>query len=99
MNDNVILQVRKDLCLGCGLCAENCPQQAISLTAGQAKIVQNRCNHCGLCFDVCPQGAIVKATPVSQRDLKDTVDGLKDRAEDIIARIEKLTDQTRARSD
>jgi len=98
MNDNVILQVRKDLCLGCGLCAESCPQQAISLQPGQAKIVQNRCNHCGLCIDVCPQGAIVKVTPVSRRELKDTVDGLKDRAEDIIARIEKLTDQIRAQS-
>ncbi|HUV57049.1 MAG TPA: 4Fe-4S binding protein [Dehalococcoidales bacterium] len=33
-----MLQVRKDLCLGCGLCAQNCPQQAISLLWGQAEI-------------------------------------------------------------
>ncbi len=96
MNDNVILQVRKDLCLGCGLCAESCPQQAISLQSGQAKIARNKCNHCGLCLNVCPQGAIVELLPVSGRDLQDTVNGLKDRAEGIIARIEKLTGQIRA---
>lgn len=98
MNDNVILRVKKELCLGCGLCAENCPQQAISLTSGRAKIVRNRCNHCGICLDVCPQGAIVKATPVSQRDLEVTVNGLKDRTEDIIARIEKLNERIQAQS-
>jgi Pyruvate/2-oxoacid:ferredoxin oxidoreductase delta subunit len=93
LKDNVILRVRKDLCLGCGLCAESCPQQAISLQAGQARIYQNRCNHCGICLNVCPQGAIVEAAPVSRRDLQDTVTTLKDRTRDIIARIEKLTEQ------
>lgn len=95
MKENVILRVKKDLCLGCGLCAESCPQQAISLQSGQAKIYHNRCNHCGLCLNVCPQGAIVEVAPVSQHDLQDTVAALKDRTEDIIARIEKLTEHQR----
>ena len=88
-----MLQVRKYLCLGCGLCAESCPRQAISLQSGQAQIDQNRCNHCGLCLDVCPQGAIVELRLVSRRELQATVIGLKDRTEDIIARIEKLKEQ------
>ena len=90
MKDNSILQVRKELCLGCGLCAESCPQQAISLQAGQAKIYHNRCNHCGLCLDVCPQGAIVELSPVSKSELEANVTALKDTADDIISRIEKL---------
>ena len=93
MKDNLIFRVRKDLCLGCGLCAESCPRQAISLQWGEAQIDQNRCNHCGLCVDVCSQGAIAKVTLVSRRELQSTVTGLKDRANDIIARVEKLKEQ------
>ena len=93
LKDNLVLRVRKDLCLGCGLCAESCPRQAISLKSGQAQIDQNRCNHCGLCVDACPQGAIAELRPVSRRELQATVTGLKDRTENIIARIEKLKQQ------
>ena len=90
MKDNLVLRVRKDLCLGCGLCAETCPRQAISLQSGLAQIDQNRCNHCGLCLDVCPQEAIVELAPVSRHELQATVTGLKSKADDIIARIDKL---------
>jgi len=93
LKDNLVLRVRKDLCLGCGLCAETCPRQAISLQSGLAQIDQNRCNHCGLCLDACPQGAIIELTPVSRRELQATVTGLKDRTEDIITRIKKLKEQ------
>ena len=95
LKDNLVLRVRKGLCLGCGLCIESCPRQAISLPSGLAQIDQSRCNHCGLCFDVCPQGAIIELTPVSRRELQATVTGLKDRAEEIITRIEKLKEQQR----
>lgn len=93
LKDNLVLRVRKDLCLGCGLCAESCPRQAISLKSSQAQIDQNRCNHCGLCVDACPQRAIAELRPVSRRELQATVTGLKDRTENIIARIEKLKQQ------
>ena len=85
-----MLQVRKDLCLGCGLCVDNCPQQAVWLLWGQAEIDQSKCNHCGLCLDVCPQGAIAELTPVSEAELATTVGSLKQRADDLMRRIEKL---------
>ena len=86
----MVLRVRKDLCLGCGLCAENCPRQAISLQSGLALINQDRCNRCGICLEVCPRGAIMQLTQVSSHELQATVSGLKDKAEDIITRIERL---------
>ena len=85
-----MLQVRQDLCHGCELCVDSCTRQAISMRSGRARIDQNRCNNCGLCLDACPRGAIIELVPVSRRELKANVTGLKSKAEDIIARIERL---------
>jgi len=85
-----MLQIRKDFCLGCGLCVENCPQQAISLLWGHAEIDQSWCNQCCLCVEVCPQGAIVEMVPVSKNELKTTVVSLKQRTNNLIERIERL---------
>lgn len=85
-----MLQIRKDLCLGCGLCANSCPLQAISLFGVHAKIDQSRCNQCRLCLEVCPQGAIVEMVPVSRKELETTVVSLKQRTNNLIERIERL---------
>ncbi len=49
-----MLRVIRDLCRGCGLCVESCPQQAISIVSTTAHINQDRCNQCRLCLEVCP---------------------------------------------
>lgn len=50
-------------CNGCGLCAKNCPQDAIQ---GEKKephrIIQERCIKCGICLEVCTFNAISKQT-------------------------------------
>jgi ferredoxin len=90
-----MIQVRKGLCLGCGLCLESCPQQAIQLLWGQAEIDENRCNQCHLCVKACPQGAIVELVPVSMGELQATVISLKQKTSDFIERIENLKRQQR----
>ena len=85
-----MLQVRKDLCLGCGLCAQNCPRGAILLLWSQAEIDQSRCNSCRLCVEVCPQGAIVERIPVSKEEITTTVASLKQHTDDLLERIERL---------
>ena len=47
-----------DACIGCGRCAEECPQKCI--TPGESyQIVGNHCLRCGLCQETCPVGAII----------------------------------------
>ncbi len=48
-----------DACIGCGLCAQNCPQQCIE--EGMPYLIrQEHCLHCGLCAENCPVQAITK---------------------------------------
>ena len=88
-----MLRVRKELCVGCGICRENCPQEAVSVQYGKAWIDRTRCNRCGICLDVCPQGAIIEPAPVLQAELATTVGSLKQKADDLMRRIEKLRRQ------
>lgn len=41
-------------CIGCGLCARNCPSEAIVVENNLAHIDQEKCTHCGVCAEKCP---------------------------------------------
>ena len=45
-------------CAGCGNCVQNCPNRAIVLNGGKARIDRAACSHCGTCEQMCPNGAI-----------------------------------------
>jgi uncharacterized protein (DUF362 family)/ferredoxin len=47
-----------EVCIGCGLCEESCPQQAIRLKDQKAAVDLNLCIRCWCCNEVCPQGAV-----------------------------------------
>ncbi|RDB70118.1 4Fe-4S binding protein [Eggerthella sinensis] len=46
-----------DRCVGCGTCAEACPEQCIA-TGSPYEIAQVHCLRCGRCAEVCPHDAI-----------------------------------------
>lgn len=53
------LEIKADLCKGCGKCAKNCPMEAISGQLRMPYTIDNeKCIHCGACWGACPFGAI-----------------------------------------
>ena len=54
----MVAKVDSEKCTGCGICANMCPVEAVSLENGLAKVDEQRCTGCGICVQNCPQGAL-----------------------------------------
>lgn len=45
-------------CIGCGLCAKNCPEQAITMVNNLPVIDYSKCTGCMTCVAKCPRKTI-----------------------------------------
>lgn len=54
-----IIKIDENKCTGCGLCIPNCPEGAIQILDGKARLVSDlSCDGLGACLGHCPEGAI-----------------------------------------
>ncbi|MGF7396893.1 NADH-quinone oxidoreductase subunit NuoF [Thermoanaerobacterium thermosaccharolyticum] len=54
-------RINPEKCKGCGICAKNCPTNAITGKVKQPHVIdQDKCIKCGTCMDKCPFDAIYK---------------------------------------
>jgi len=54
-----IIQIDEEKCNGCGLCIPNCPEGALQIIDGKARLISDLfCDGLGACIGHCPEGAI-----------------------------------------
>lgn len=67
-----LIRIDEKKCTGCGLCITNCPEGALQLINGKARLVGDLlCDGLGACIGHCPEGAILleerDAEPYNER--------------------------------
>jgi len=54
-----IIEIDEEKCNGCGACIPNCPEGALQVIDGKARLISDIfCDGLGACIGECPQGAI-----------------------------------------
>lgn len=66
--------VKTEDCVGCKICVEACPVDAISMTRGAAVIDEKSCIRCGKCHDVCPQQAVRHDSERIPQEIEENLD-------------------------
>ncbi len=67
-----IIEIDEELCTGCGVCIPNCPEGAMQVIDGKARLISDiLCDGLGACLGTCPEDAITiierEAEPYSER--------------------------------
>ncbi len=90
-----IITIEDDLCNGCGLCIPNCPEGALQIIDGKARLVSDLfCDGLGACIGHCPEGAMTvverEAAPYDERKVMANI--VKHGDNTIAAHLEHLKD-------
>ncbi len=78
MTKRKIINIIAEKCNGCGLCIPNCPEGAIQIIDGKARIISDLfCDGLGACIGHCPEGAIIteerEAEPYDERMVMENI--------------------------
>jgi ferredoxin len=73
-----IIRIDEDKCDGCGICCEGCPEGALQMIDGKARLVSEiTCDGLGACIAECPTGAItVETREAAPYDERTTLEGI-----------------------
>ena len=90
-----IIKIDHEKCNGCGLCIPNCPEGALRMIDGKARLISDLfCDGLGACIGHCPEGAIVieerEAEPYEEKKVMENI--VKQGENVIKAHLEHLRD-------
>lgn len=88
-----IIKIDEKKCNGCGLCIPNCPEGALQIIDGKARLVSDLfCDGLGACIGHCPQGAItIEEREAEPYDEKKTMENIVKQGKNVIkAHLEHL---------
>src|SRR5512147_1496960 len=73
-----IIRIDENKCDGCGICCDGCPEGALQLIDGKARLVSEiTCDGLGACVAECPQDAIaVETREAAPYDERQTLAGI-----------------------
>lgn len=88
-----IINIDKEKCNGCGVCIPNCPEGALQIIDGKARLVSDLfCDGLGACIGHCPEGAItIEEREAGEYDEKKVMENIVKQGENVIkAHLEHL---------
>ncbi len=90
-----IVEIDEEKCNGCGLCIPDCPEGAIQIIDGKARLISDLyCDGLGACIGTCPEGAIKvverEAQPYNEKKVMKNI--VKKGANTIKAHLQHLKD-------
>jgi len=90
-----IIEIDEEKCNGCGACIPNCPEGALQVIDGKARLISDIfCDGLGACVGECPQGAMITVEREAESyDEKKTMDNIVKCGENtIVAHLNHLKD-------
>jgi len=81
-----IIKIDEEKCDGCGLCIPSCPEGALQIVDGKAKLVkENFCDGLGACLGECPQGALtIEEKEVEEYDEEGVIAHVKEKSPELL---------------
>ncbi|MDP3026230.1 MAG: 4Fe-4S binding protein [Nanoarchaeota archaeon] len=78
MTKRKIIKINEKKCNGCSLCIPNCPEGAIQIIDGKARLISDLfCDGLGACIGHCPEGAITieerEAEPYNEKKVMENI--------------------------
>jgi NAD-dependent dihydropyrimidine dehydrogenase PreA subunit len=95
MTTRKIIKINEELCNGCAACIPNCPEGAMQVIDGKARLISDIfCDGLGACIGHCPQDAIITeerdAAPYNEKKVMENI--IKAGDNTILAHLNHLKD-------